>query len=111
MDPILGEGDRGVDLVGSGLDLHLDAETADELGSLVESFNMMAAQLRSSRERLDASRRALEQKNLEVEARSRYIETILERVATSVISLDAEGHISTVNGAAERLLGLGPDAR
>lgn len=105
---MLAEGARAI---GEGqFDLHLEAETADELGSLVESFNMMAAQLRSSRERLDASRRALEQKNLEVEARSRYIETILERVATSVISLDAEGHISTVNGAAERLLGLGPDA-
>ena len=49
---------------------------------------------------------ALEQKNLEVDARRRYIETILERVATGVISLDAEGRISTVNGAAERLLGL-----
>ena len=48
----------------------------------------------------------LERKNIEVDARRRYIETILERVATGVISLDAVGRISTVNGAAERLLGL-----
>lgn len=102
---MLAEGARAI---GEGrLDLHLEPETGDELGALVESFNMMAAQLRSSRERLDASHRALEQKNQEVDARRRYIETILERVATGVISLDAEGRISTVNGAAERLLGLG----
>lgn len=106
---MLAEGARAI---GAGqYDLHLEPETGDELGSLVESFNMMAAQLRSSRERLEASRRALEQKNLEVDARRRYIETILERVATSVISLDADGRISTVNGAAERLLNLGPEAR
>lgn len=106
---MLAEGARAI---GEGqFDLHLEAETGDELGSLVESFNMMASQLRSSRERLEASRSALEQKNLEVEARRRYIETILERVATGVISLDADGRISTVNGAAERLLSLGAGAQ
>jgi two-component system nitrogen regulation sensor histidine kinase NtrY len=102
---------EGAKAIGAGqLDLHLEAETADELGSLVESFNMMAAQLRSSRERLEASRQTLEQKNLEIDARRRYIETILDRVATGVISLDADGRILTVNGAAERLLNLGGDA-
>jgi len=101
---MLAEGARAI---GAGqLDLRLEPETGDELGSLVESFNMMAAELRTSREKIDQSRRDLEFKNLEVDARRRYIETILERVATGVISLDADGRISTVNGAAERLLGL-----
>jgi two-component system nitrogen regulation sensor histidine kinase NtrY len=97
----------GARAIGEGkFDVRLEPETSDELGSLIEAFNMMAAELRTSRERLDQSRLALEQKNVEVEARRRYIETILERVATGVISLDASGRISTVNGAAERLLGL-----
>jgi two-component system nitrogen regulation sensor histidine kinase NtrY len=97
----------GARAIGEGkFDVRLEPETSDELGSLIEAFNMMAAELRTSRERLDQSRLALEQKNVEVEARRRYIETILERVATGVISLDASGKISTVNGAAERLLGL-----
>ena len=104
---MLAEGARAI---GAGqLDLRLEPETGDELGSLVESFNMMAAELGTSRERLEQSRQALERTNLEVEARRRYIETILERVATGVISLDAQGRLSTINGAAERLLGL--DAR
>ena len=102
---MLAEGARAI---GAGqLDLRLEAESGDELGTLVESFNMMAAELETSRSRLEQSRGDLEQKNLEVETRRRYIETILERVATGVISLDADGRISTVNGAADRLLGLG----
>jgi two-component system nitrogen regulation sensor histidine kinase NtrY len=98
---------EGAKAIGEGkLDLRLEPETGDELGTLVESFNMMAAELGTSRERLEQSRRALEVKNLEVDTRRRYIETILERVATGVISLDANGRVSTINGAAERLLGL-----
>jgi two-component system, NtrC family, nitrogen regulation sensor histidine kinase NtrY len=101
----------GARAIGAGqLDFRLEPDSGDELGALVESFNMMAAELRTSRERLEHSRRDLEMKNLEVDARRRYIETILERVATGVISLDAAGAISTVNGAAERLLGLGASA-
>ena len=80
---------------------------ATSWASLVEAFNMMAAELRTSQEKLEQSRaRRSSSKNVEVDARRRYIETILERVATGVISLDATGRISTVNGAAERLLGL-----
>ena len=98
---------EGARAIGEGrLDVRLEPETGDELGSLVEAFNMMAAELSTSRERLEQSRVDLERKNIEVDARRRYIETILERVATGVISLDAAGRISTVNGAAERLLGL-----
>jgi two-component system nitrogen regulation sensor histidine kinase NtrY len=99
---------EGARAIGAGnLEMRLEAETSDELGSLVEAFNMMAAELQTSRERLDQSRRELEQKNIEVDARRRYIETILERVATGVISLDASGRVLTINGAARRLLELG----
>jgi two-component system nitrogen regulation sensor histidine kinase NtrY len=101
---MLAEGARAI---GAGhLDLRLEPQTSDELGSLVEAFNTMAAELGSSQERLEQSRMALQQKNVEVDARRRYIETILERVATGVISLDAEGRIATINGAAQRLLGI-----
>ena len=102
---------EGARAIGAGqLDFRLEPETSDEMGSLVEAFNMMAAELRTSQEKLEQSRKDLEGKNVEVDARRRYIETILDRVATGVISLDAAGNISTVNGAAERLLGLGQTA-
>jgi two-component system nitrogen regulation sensor histidine kinase NtrY len=87
---MLAEGARAV---GAGqLDLRIEPDSSDELGALVESFNTMAAELRTSHERLDARRR--------------YIETIMERVATGVISLTHDGKVSTVNGAATRLLGV-----
>jgi two-component system, NtrC family, nitrogen regulation sensor histidine kinase NtrY len=98
---------QGAEAIGAGqLDVRLEAEAGDELGALVEAFNMMAAELQTSRERLEQSRQDLQEKNLEVDSRRRYIETILERVVTGVISLDATGRISTINGAAYRLLGL-----
>jgi two-component system nitrogen regulation sensor histidine kinase NtrY len=102
---------EGARAIGAGqLDFRLEPETGDELGALVESFNMMAAELGTSRQKLEQSQRDLERQNHEVEARRRYIETILERVATGVISLDAAGRISTVNGAAARLLRLDASA-
>jgi two-component system nitrogen regulation sensor histidine kinase NtrY len=102
---------EGARAIGAGqLDYRLEPETGDELGSLVESFNMMAAELGTSRQRLEQSQRDLEQRNLEVEARRRYIETVLERVATGVISLDAQGRVSTLNGAAARILRLDESA-
>src|SRR5260370_34697497 len=41
-----------------------------------------------------------------MEERRRYTETVLEAVATGVVSLDPDGRVTTINGAAERLLGL-----
>jgi two-component system nitrogen regulation sensor histidine kinase NtrY len=78
----------------------------DEFGALVEAFNSMANEVGRSRRRLERSTTDLERKHVEVEGRRRYIETILERIATGVVSIDAAGRVSTVNSAAKRLLGL-----
>ncbi|MGE0042821.1 MAG: ATP-binding protein [Vicinamibacterales bacterium] len=95
--------------IGAGhYDHRIEHEAADEFGSMVESFNTMAAELASSRRRLERATRDLERKHGEVEARRRYIETVLERVATGVVSLDPAGRISTINSAAVTLLGVEP---
>jgi two-component system, NtrC family, nitrogen regulation sensor histidine kinase NtrY len=94
--------------IGAGhLDHRIEPETKDEFGSLVEAFNTMAGELAASQRRLERSRLDLERKNLQIEARRHYIEAILERIATGVISLDAQGRVGTVNGAAMRLLRIG----
>ena len=85
-------------------DQHIEHEAADEFGSMIEAFNAMAAELASSRRRLERAAVDLERKNREVEGRRRYIETILERVATGVVSIDPAGRIGTLNPAAMRLL-------
>lgn len=95
--------------IGAGrLDHRIEPETRDEFGSLVEAFNSMAEELAASQRRLDRSRRDLERKHVEVEERRRYIETVLERIATGVVSIGPDGRIETVNGAAVKLLALDP---
>jgi two-component system nitrogen regulation sensor histidine kinase NtrY len=93
--------------IGAGrLDQRVEPETNDEFGSLVEAFNTMASELASSRRRVERSTIALERKHVEAEGRRRYIETILERISTGVVSVDASGTVTTINGAAARLLSL-----
>jgi two-component system nitrogen regulation sensor histidine kinase NtrY len=101
---MLAEGAREI---GAGhLDHRIEPETVDEFGSLVDAFNTMAGELATSRRRLERSRLELERKSLEAEERRRYLETILERIATGVICVDAAERISIVNTAARRLLGF-----
>jgi two-component system nitrogen regulation sensor histidine kinase NtrY len=87
-------------------DQRIEHEATDEFGSMIEAFNAMAAELASSRRRLERAAVDLERKNREVDGRRRYIETIVERVATGVVSIDTGGRIGTVNPAAMRLLEL-----
>ena len=90
--------------IGAGhLDHRIEAETQDEFGSLVEAFNAMAGELATSQRRLERTRVEMERKNAELDARRRYIETVLERIATGVVSVGADGRVSTINSAAERL--------
>jgi two-component system, NtrC family, nitrogen regulation sensor histidine kinase NtrY len=93
--------------IGAGhLDHRVVRETADEFGSLVDAFNRMAGELAASRRRLERSSVELENKHHEVEGRRRYVETVLDRIATGVVSVDVTGAIRTANSAASRLLGV-----
>jgi two-component system nitrogen regulation sensor histidine kinase NtrY len=93
--------------IGAGhLDHRVVPETQDEFGSLIEAFNSMAGELAASRRRLEGSTVELERKHMDVEGRKRYVETILDRIATGVVSVDALGRIRTANSAAARLLGV-----
>jgi two-component system nitrogen regulation sensor histidine kinase NtrY len=97
--------------IGAGrLDYRIEPETRDEFGALVEAFNTMAGELSASQQKLERSRLELERKHLEVEQRRRYIETVLERIATGVVSIGPDGQIETANAAAVRLLGIEADA-
>ena len=103
---ILADGAREI---GAGhFDYRIEQESVDEFGSLVAAFNTMAGELSTNRRQLKRSRVDLERKHQEVDGRRRYIETILERIATGVVSIDSTGRVSTINAAATRLLDLTP---
>jgi len=70
----------------------IEGEDEDEIGTLVAAFNRMTGELQHSHQ--------------ELEARRRYMETVLANIAAGVVTLDRYGVITTINPAAERLLGL-----
>ncbi len=67
-------------------------EGEDEVGTLVAAFNHMTAELQQSHQ--------------ELEERRRYMEILLTNINAGVVSLDRYGLLTTVNRAAERLLGI-----
>jgi two-component system nitrogen regulation sensor histidine kinase NtrY len=73
-------------------DYQIKASGDDEIGTLVDSFNQMT--------------RDLKQINLELERRGRYTETLLGNITAGVLSVDPSGKITTINRAAEQMLGV-----
>lgn len=78
----------------------------DELALLADSFNQMTNQLEDNRSRIEAGSTALREKNLTLEERREYIETVLESLSTGVVSLDENDCVTTINAAASRMLKL-----
>ena len=78
----------------------------DEIGSLVDSFNKMTRDLRTSREQLELSARKLRDQNIEIEEKRHYMEFVLKSVSAGVVTLDANGMVSTINKSAEKMLGV-----
>ena len=101
---LLVEGTREV--ASGNLDYRIEARSEDEIGALVQHFNTMTGDLSRSRTELDRASEELRHTNLELDRRRRYMETVLARVAAGVFSVDAAGRLSTLNPAAETMLGL-----
>ena len=78
----------------------------DELALLADSFNQMTAQLEENRRKIEAGAKELREKNLALEERRNYIETVLESLSTGVISLDESDRLTTINAAAAQMLKL-----
>jgi PAS domain S-box-containing protein len=78
----------------------------DELALLADSFNQMTAQLEENRRKIEAGAKELREKNLALEERRNYIETVLESLSTGVISLDESDRVTTINAAAAEMLKL-----
>lgn len=84
---------EGTAAVAAGrFDYRIDEKAGDEVGVLVDNFNVMTRELKTSRERLEH----------EVSTRK----TILSNIETGVVSLDRSGRITTINNSAIGILGI-----
>lgn len=81
------------------LEVRVEDPASDELGILIDSFNQMISDLKEGQKNIA-------QKTSELEARKQYIETILNNIATGVITIDAEGILTTINPSVREMLGL-----
>jgi two-component system nitrogen regulation sensor histidine kinase NtrY len=85
------------------LSVRVEDPAADELGTLIDSFNQMISDLKSSQAHIA-------EKTTELEGRKQYIETVLNSITTGVITLDADGLITTINPSAREMLVFGDQA-
>jgi len=84
---------EGTAAVAAGkFDYRIDEKSGDEVGVLVDSFNLMTQELKASREQL--------------EQEMNYKKTILSNIDTGVISIDRAARITTVNQSATEVLGI-----
>jgi two-component system nitrogen regulation sensor histidine kinase NtrY len=100
----LAEGARRI--ADGDLDVHVEQDSDDEIGTLVNSFNRMTLDLQASKSALEESNLELKLSSEEVERRRRYMEIVLRNVAAGVVSVDAEGRIRTINKSAESIFGV-----
>src|SRR3989338_7172734 len=88
------------------LDFKITVKANDEIGMLVESFNQMTADLKDGKLAIEKANEELKETNIELEQRKSYMETVLENIATGVISVDNHGRVSTINEAASKILSI-----
>lgn len=81
------------------LDHQINIVANDEIGVLVDSFNQMTKDLKRSKE-------GLEQANIDLEQRRKYMETVLGNVSAGVVAIDNNDIITIINKAAEMMLDI-----
>jgi PAS domain S-box-containing protein len=96
----------------------IEPSTSDEIGQLAVAFNDMARQLHEQGAAVVEQRTALEAAHAELRRRfaelsdlKSYTDNILDSLVNGIVTLDLEGRVVTLNGAAEGLLGCSAAAR
>ncbi len=92
------------ELAGGNLDHRVDVKAVDELGILVNSFNRMGSEIKQSRLELEHANAELRETNVLLEQRRKYTETILQNIATGVLSIDDSDIVHSANEPALKML-------
>jgi two-component system nitrogen regulation sensor histidine kinase NtrY len=91
------------------LSVRIEAKATDEVGTLIDSFNRMTSDLQESKSEIEEANISLRHSNLELDRRRAYIETVVETIASGLLSIDKNGLITNFNPSGERILGLAAD--
>lgn len=78
---------------------HVAVKSGDELAFLAQSFNTMTARVASAQESARVSQ-------VRLAGQHAYLETVLERISSGVLTLEAGTRVRTANGKAEQILEL-----
>ena len=87
------------EIAAGDLTYEIRAETGDDLGFLVQSFNEMTEALTRASEEAEDSR-------AQMQSQSEYFETVLGSLTAGVLTLDDNQVVVTANTAAEEILGM-----
>jgi PAS domain S-box-containing protein len=104
--PIKALAEASKEIARGNLSIRVTTVADDELALLADSFNQMTAQLEENRTRIEAGAAELRDKNLALQERRNYIETVLQSLSTGVVSVDEIDRVTTLNPSASRMLGL-----
>jgi len=87
------------EIAAGDLTYEIQAETRDELGFLVQSFNEMTEALTNASKEAESSR-------VQLQSQSEYLETVLGSLTAGVLTVDNHQKVVTANAAAEEILGM-----
>ncbi len=79
---------------------------SSEMQTLIDSFNQMTRTLEQSEGDLKQANASLQDTLSVLDEHNRYIEVVLSKISTGVISIDRDGYITTINLEAEKLLNI-----
>ncbi len=89
---------------GHQMRVKVDVTSNDEVGVLAEAFNQMVEDLTRRRERLLRTMQALRSSRKEIISERNFKNTLFENIETGLITLDSQGHVTSANGSACRIL-------
>jgi nitrogen fixation/metabolism regulation signal transduction histidine kinase len=87
------------EVAGGDFEQAVKADSKDEIGFLVRSFNEMTDALKQASEEAESSRAALQ-------AQGEYLETVLGNLSAGVLTVDSDGTVVTANATAGEILGV-----
>ncbi|MDP6941462.1 MAG: ATP-binding protein [Planctomycetota bacterium] len=82
----------------------VDVNTADEVGDLAKSFNLMASAVQSRSEELESNAKQLQLRQAEARAQRDRLDRVISTMQDGLVVLDGEGHVTLSNHAAGPLL-------